>query len=222
MISDEERREMAQITADAFAVPLEMVMQSTTVRPMDEDEPIAPGKREVTPIPKPKPKPKRGPYVWKRKRLKMMSDKRREQIPEREQVRKAVLRRDGEKCRIAPFLPDLPCYGRMTVHHLWKAGQGGPYTEANLVAACAFHNDWVEDNPEPAKALGLTRGPSSGPDGNRDDEPTEGHAEEPTTPILATGNAADRGRALGAGDDVRGVHPRGSDADGGGDGDDGG
>ena len=89
------------------------------------------------------------------KALKPMSDKRREELPERDRVRANVYKRDGYKCRIAPFLPDDPCMGRLTPHHLKKAGQGGAYNEENLISACAHHNDWVEDHPDEAKALGL-------------------------------------------------------------------
>lgn len=47
------------------------------------------------------------------------------------------------------------CFGRLTVHHVRKASQGGSYTAANLVALCVHHNDAVEDWPAEAHALGL-------------------------------------------------------------------
>jgi len=83
-----------------------------------------------------------------------MSDKRREQIPARREVREAVFERDGYRCQIAPLV-DSPCFGPLTYHHLHKEGQGGKYTMENGLTACAFHNDWVEDHPDEAQALGL-------------------------------------------------------------------
>jgi hypothetical protein len=88
------------------------------------------------------------------KRLKPMSDKRRGELPERARVRELVFQRDGYRCQIAPLVPE-PCFGPLTYHHLQKEGQGGAYTEANGIAACSFHNDWVEDHPDKAAALGL-------------------------------------------------------------------
>lgn len=89
--------------------------------------------------------------------MKPVSDKRREAAPERRSVWEEVLDRDKRQCRIAPFLPDEPCYGPLTPHHVKKASAGGTYTAANLVTACAHHNDWVEDHPAEAEALGLVK-----------------------------------------------------------------
>ena len=89
-----------------------------------------------------------------RSRIKPMRDKRRGELPERAKVREAVFVRDGYRCQIAPLVSE-PSFGPLTYHHLLKEGQGGEYTETNGIAACAFHNDWVENYPDKAAALGL-------------------------------------------------------------------
>lgn len=111
---------------------------------------------DVTPIPKPEPK-KKTPYRWpRRKRIKPMSDKRRDGIPERDEVRETVKRRDGDRCRLAPFFPDTPCGpGDKHPHHIQKASEGGKYVPENLWWACDLHNGMVEDDPKMAEAMGL-------------------------------------------------------------------
>lgn len=69
-------------------------------------------------------------------------------------VRAAVFERDGG-CLLAHH---SPCFGVLTPHHRRKAGQGGAYTEANLVALCAAHNDQLEadaDLAAYARSIGL-------------------------------------------------------------------
>lgn len=102
---------------------------------------------------------KRGGPLKRRTRLKPRSAKVEAARDEHAVVREAVFKRDSYTCRIAPFLPDLPCRGRLTPHHVLKASQGGKYTVENLVSACVFHNDWCEDNPDDAVALGLVKRP---------------------------------------------------------------
>ena len=120
---------MAQSTADASAVPLEMVMQSTTVRPMDEDEPIAPGKREVTPIPKPEPKTR-----WRNRKS------RRSAAPS-----PAPTEPEGS-CRLALFLPDTPCSGPLAEY--LRRGD-------DVVLACEGHTQWCDQHTETVRVLGL-------------------------------------------------------------------
>lgn len=91
----------------------------------------------------------------KRSRLNPMSKKRRASLGERERVRLEVFQRDGG-CQLAWAVSAIPaCAGPLTVHHLLKASQGGPYHPENLVVLCAFHNGWVEDNPKHAYEFGL-------------------------------------------------------------------
>jgi hypothetical protein len=86
-----------------------------------------------------------GKPLKRRVALKNMSDKRRLEIesPVRAEARARVFDRDG-RCLLAWQSGIPPCIGPMTVHHLRKAGQGGPYNELNLVTLCAGHNSWVE------------------------------------------------------------------------------
>ncbi|MGE4425475.1 MAG: hypothetical protein AB7G37_03370 [Solirubrobacteraceae bacterium] len=83
-----------------------------------------------------------------------MSAKRAADLERRRDVRMAVYTRDPY-CRLAGVAAAGPCGGPWTPHHLKKSGQGGSYSEANLVGLCATHNTWVEDNPDDARALGL-------------------------------------------------------------------
>lgn len=75
----------------------------------------------------------------------------------KETIRTAVYARD-RRCLLRGALGTTagPCAGqRLTPHHLWKDGQGGPWSMRNIVALCAGHNGWVEDHPTEARAWGL-------------------------------------------------------------------
>jgi len=102
---------------------------------------------------------KRGTSQLRRSPLKPMSEKRRDAIPDRAQVRSQVFARDGYRCQAASLFLDVRCFGNLTVHHLTKASQGGTYTPDNLVTLCARHNDLIEERPTIATALGLVRRP---------------------------------------------------------------
>ena len=91
-------------------------------------------------------------------RLNPMSKKRRAEIPARAEIRSRVFERDNG-CVLAGVPEAGPCFGHMTPHHIHKAGQGGAYTEENLVTLCAHHNDRIEADAEfaaLAHRLGLT------------------------------------------------------------------
>lgn len=71
-------------------------------------------------------------------------------------IREAVFRRDGG-CVLQRHVRHA-CFGGLTVHHIVKESQGGPYTLENLVALCAWANcTWVEQNREEARTYGLHR-----------------------------------------------------------------
>ena len=57
-----------------------------------------------------------------------------------------VYMRDQQTCRLrmTRWMGSPACYGPLTVHHIRKEGQGGPYVPLNLVSLCAWHNDWLE------------------------------------------------------------------------------
>lgn len=94
------------------------------------------------------------------KRLPAQSRKRKAELEARRDVRMAVFDRDGHRCVLAARVllagERVPaCFGPITPHHLRKASAGGPYTPDNLVTLCAGHNEWVENAPLQASALGL-------------------------------------------------------------------
>jgi hypothetical protein len=90
----------------------------------------------------------------KRKPIKPMSDKRRDDAQRRRLIREAVFERDGG-CVMAGWRG--PCFGPPTPHHLRKASQGGKYTRRNLVTACSFHNGLVETHPDEARERGWVK-----------------------------------------------------------------
>lgn len=98
----------------------------------------------------------RGAGPRRRTRLAAISDNRAAELDARAEMRDRVFARDG-RCRLAGWLPGGfgPCLGALTVHHLRKAGQGGPYTLPNLLTLCAAHNDAIEEVPVLAHELGL-------------------------------------------------------------------
>lgn len=64
--------------------------------------------------------------------------------------------RDGQRCRVAPFLPDLPCSGSLDVYNPSCLDDPEPAVDA-AVTACDGHKAWVRDNFDDARALGLVR-----------------------------------------------------------------
>lgn len=82
-----------------------------------------------------------------------VSAKRSGEATERRRVWAIVERRDNG-CRLAHR---GDCFGRLTPHHLLKASAGGAFSEDNIVVLCAGCNDWVEDHPLEATALGMVR-----------------------------------------------------------------
>lgn len=90
----------------------------------------------------------------RRTRIRPISRKRAAARDERAEIREQVFARDRHRCLLSTYGVG-PCSGRLTPHHLRKEGQGGPYTVDNLLTLCSIHNDWVEDVPDLAWALGL-------------------------------------------------------------------
>lgn len=90
-------------------------------------------------------------------RLKPMSDKKRAALPDEREVREAVFKRDGYRCRLGT-IEQHDCVRSLSVHHLLKASAGGFYEPANLVTLCIVANDWVEDHPVIAHGFGLVIG----------------------------------------------------------------
>ena len=107
-------------------------------------------------FPKPESKPK------KRKRLKPMSDKRREQIPARQAAVAEAMRRDGERCQwpiraagVEGLRAPLRCFGPLTPHEPKGARNVDRTDPDEIVTLCLFHNEACEDYPADARRLGL-------------------------------------------------------------------
>lgn len=80
--------------------------------------------------------------------------------PERDVIRAAVLRRDGFRCVLAGVEGAGPCQFGLSMHHVVKEGQGGPWTLENLRTMCVGHNGRIESDAELAalcRKLGLVK-----------------------------------------------------------------
>ncbi len=98
--------------------------------------------------------------AWRRrsKKLKPVSDKRREGSPARRAVVAKAMDAVGGQCSlsVAKFGPlRHRCGGGATPHHILKASQGGGYDQSNIVILCAVANGLVEDYPTDAWLVGL-------------------------------------------------------------------
>lgn len=98
-------------------------------------------------------------------RLKRVSDDRRDQAWDWQQVKAAVDRRD-RGCQANRHFPNHRCAGPEDPHHRWPVGEGGPRLDpANVVTLCRWGkpggHDWVHANREAAEKVGLMlRGPA--------------------------------------------------------------
>lgn len=96
--------------------------------------------------------PKSRAFAQTRGPVRAVSPKREAQRDERREIRTRVYERDSYRC-VLWF--DHQCYGGLSVHHLRKASQGGPYAPENLVTLCVRLNGWVEDEPDHYHRFGL-------------------------------------------------------------------
>ena len=104
----------------------------------------------------------RGGSQMKRTQMKPISERRRRVNTER---REAMIAHFGDPkkwtCQLAPLIGS-PCFGEIHGHEILSRARAGR-TDDNLLdmknirLACNFHNGWVEDYPEEAHELGLTR-----------------------------------------------------------------
>ena len=110
---------------------------------------------------------KRTAALKRKTAVKRVSEKRKAGKAERQAQVAAAFRRDGwvlvagewvgGRCIPAEWgMPDR-CRGKLTPHRRRKGSNLGRYTTENVVAACAHHNDAIEDHPTLATALGLVR-----------------------------------------------------------------
>lgn len=74
------------------------------------------------------------------------------------ELRIKIKLRDGG-CVAPGLVPDVQCWGRQEVHHLWRRSQKGPDAEWNLKTLCAAHHEWVHSHVKEARRLDLLRRP---------------------------------------------------------------
>lgn len=93
-----------------------------------------------------------------RKGISRVSKRRAGQTAERRRVVEQVIARDRVCIPAAVGAPGR-CIGPLTAHELVKRSQmrDAHLDPANCVASCWYHNSWVEDHPNDARALGLVK-----------------------------------------------------------------
>ena len=105
---------------------------------------------------------KRGNSQMKRTQMKPMSDRRKKVNQQR---REKMIAHFGDPkkwtCQLAPLI-GTPCFGEIHGHEILKRSRAGRTDEnlldmSNIMLACNHHNGWVEDYPELAHELGLTK-----------------------------------------------------------------
>ena len=67
-----------------------------------------------------------------------------------------ALQRDGERCRVAPFLPDMPCTGSLDIYSPVDLDDDDPDLD-DAVTACDGHKAWIATHSGEARELGLVR-----------------------------------------------------------------
>ena len=97
----------------------------------------------------------------KRSRIKPRSDKRTAENAERARLMEEKFGPRGEwRCQF-PAIDNgfgFGCFGDVNGHEILKRSRGGSITDMdNVVLACQYHNDWVEENPIKAHDLGLAQ-----------------------------------------------------------------
>lgn len=100
--------------------------------------------------------------AWRQrsKKIKPVSDKRREGSPARRAVVAKALDGVMSGCVLSESAEAGPCYGPSTPHRMRKGSAGwdrrtAGYVDGNVVATCSFHNGWIEDHPDEATELGM-------------------------------------------------------------------
>jgi hypothetical protein len=99
---------------------------------------------------------RRGKPLRRGKGIRQMSEKRRETLPTRREVRIAVLARDGG-CRGRLIVPEVQCMGLLEVDEIVNRGRkpGGELDVDNAQALCRAHHRWKGENPVEAEKRGL-------------------------------------------------------------------
>jgi len=104
----------------------------------------------------------RKPSTMKRTALKPMSDRRKEVNKKRRvALEEHFGKREDWKCSVRDILPTM-CWGEVNGHEILSRARAGRTDEnlldvSGIILVCNHHNTWIEDNPEEAHALGLTK-----------------------------------------------------------------
>ena len=97
-------------------------------------------------------------------RLNFSSNKTKNNIPKRQEVRRIVLERDMKLCQAKFLVESIACSGPLDIDEVIPRGRGGNYLDPdNCQVLCRAHHRWKHDNPAEAERLGLTKSlPPSG------------------------------------------------------------
>lgn len=94
----------------------------------------------------------------KRSRINFISEKTKNEMPERKEVRRIVLARDMGLCRAKFLVVSTQCSGPLDIDEVIPRGRGGNYLDpTNCQVLCRAHHRWKHDNPAEAERLGLTK-----------------------------------------------------------------
>ena len=91
-------------------------------------------------------------------RLNFASQKTKDNIPKRQEVRRIVHARDMGLCSAKFLVGSIQCSGQLDIDEIIPRGRGGNYLDPdNCQVLCRAHHRWKHDNPAEAERLGLTK-----------------------------------------------------------------
>lgn len=87
------------------------------------------------------------------------SQNRKNEREERAAVVHTTHERSGWKCQAADLPTGMKCFGDLECDEIVSRARypGGHLDRSNTQSLCQGHNQWKEDHPAQAKALGLAR-----------------------------------------------------------------
>lgn len=93
----------------------------------------------------------------KRSPINPVSDRRRGERDERQEVREQAMRAAGFKCSGAEVVPEVKCWGPLDVDEVVPRGvrPGGHLDPSNVQVLCRLHHEWKHAHPQEAAARGL-------------------------------------------------------------------
>lgn len=99
---------------------------------------------------------RKGEHV-RRSQLRRMSEKRKQEKPDRDRVTAKTLKRAGYRCEMAPLVPEVECTGGLDIDEIVPRGvyPGGHLDDSNTQAGCRAHHRWKTDHDAEAHRRGL-------------------------------------------------------------------